>query len=42
MIGQTIGHYRIVKKIASGGMGDVFLADGTKLERRVAPSCRRD
>jgi eukaryotic-like serine/threonine-protein kinase len=36
MIGQTLGHYRIVQKIASGGMGDVFLAEDTTLDRRVA------
>ena len=36
MIGETIAHYRIVKKIASGGMGDVFLAEDTQLDRRIA------
>jgi Tol biopolymer transport system component len=36
MVGQTLGHYRIVQKIASGGMGDVFLADDTRLDRQVA------
>ncbi len=36
MINQTVSHYRILKKIGSGGMGDVFLAEDTKLERNVA------
>jgi eukaryotic-like serine/threonine-protein kinase len=34
--GQQIGHYRIVSKIGSGGMGEVYLASDTKLERSVA------
>jgi eukaryotic-like serine/threonine-protein kinase len=36
MAGQSIAHYRIIKKIGAGGMGEVFLAEDTRLERRVA------
>src|SRR5688572_3200204 len=34
--GQLIGHYSVITKIGSGGMGDVYLAEDTKLGRRVA------
>ncbi|MCI0415957.1 protein kinase [bacterium] len=36
MIGSLVSHYRIIKKIGSGGMGEVYLAEDTKLDRIVA------
>ncbi len=36
VIGQTLAHYRIIKAIGAGGMGEIYLAEDSRLDRQVA------
>jgi serine/threonine protein kinase/tetratricopeptide (TPR) repeat protein len=36
VIGKQLGHYLLLERLGSGGMGEVYVAQDTKLDRRVA------
>jgi serine/threonine protein kinase len=36
MIGKSVSHYQIIDQLGKGGMGEVFLAHDTSLDRKVA------
>ena len=36
MVAERVSHYRIIDRLGQGGMGEVYLAEDTQLERKVA------
>jgi len=36
MAGDMLAHYKVIERLASGGMGEIYIAEDTRLGRRVA------
>lgn len=36
LVGQSVGHYQVISLIGAGGMGEVYLAEDTRLGRKIA------
>ncbi len=36
MVGTTISHYKVLEKLGEGVMGEVYLAEDSRLDRKVA------
>ena len=36
LVGRTVGHYEVLSALGAGGMGEVYLAEDTRLSRKVA------
>ncbi len=35
MVGTTISDYKVLEKLGQGGMGEVYLAEDSRLDRKV-------
>ena len=36
IVGEMLAHYRVLERLGSGGMGEIYLAEDSRLDRRVA------
>ena len=42
MVAETFSHYKIIDKLGQSGRGEIYLAEDTKIDRRVALTCLPD